>query len=58
MKKSFTTLVLAGISLICTVVGSLISDKKSEIEMEEKVAKEVEKQLTAREAKEEVVEES
>lgn len=58
MKKSFTTLVLAGISLICTVVGGIISDKKSEIEMREEVAKEVEKQLTAREAKEEVVEES
>lgn len=59
MKKGIlSTLLLGGASMILTALAGMFSDKKTEIQIKEEVAKEVEKQLTDREAKEEDTEES
>ena len=59
MKKgTLSTLLFAGASMVLTALAGMFSDKKSELQMKEEVSKEVERQLTAREGKEEEAEES
>lgn len=59
MKKGIlSTLLFGGASMILTALAGIFSDKKTEIQMKEEVTKEVERQLAAREAKEEDTEES
>ena len=59
MKKGIlSTLLLGGASMLLTALAGILSDKKSEVQMKEEVSKEVERQLEAREAKEEDTEES